>query len=81
MLTTVTDFNAGTSTTAVDQIEFDLSELNAANGDLSAAVADMQDGTSGALAASDDMSVQRITGDGQTGLAATEDLALRPVRY
>jgi len=77
MLTTVTDFNAGTSTTSVDQIEFDLSELNDADGDLSGNVIDMQDGTSGALASTDDMSVQRITGDGQTGLAATEIFLLQ----
>jgi hypothetical protein len=77
MLTTVTDFNAGTSTTSVDQIEFDLSELNDLDGDLSGNVKDMQDGTSGALASGDDMSVQRVTGDGQTGLAASEIFLLQ----
>jgi hypothetical protein len=77
MLTTVTDFNAGTSTTSVDQIEFTLSELNDLDGDLSGNVKAMQDGTSGALASSDDMSVQRVTGDGQTGLAASEIFLLQ----
>jgi hypothetical protein len=77
MLTTVTDFNAGTSTTAVDQIEFDLSELNDFDGDLSSNVKDLQDGTSGTVVSGDDMSVQRITGDGQTGLAASEIFLLQ----
>jgi len=77
MLTTVTDFNAGTSTTSVDQIEFDLSELNDADGDLTNNVVNLQDGTSGVVASTDDMSVQRITGDGQTGLAATEIFLLQ----
>jgi hypothetical protein len=77
MLTTVTDFNAGTSTTAVDQVEFTLSELNGATGDLGANVKDVLDGTGNVVATGDDMSVQRITGDGQTGLAATEIFLLQ----
>jgi hypothetical protein len=77
MLTTVTDFNAGTSTTAVDQVEFTLSELNGATGDLGANVKDVLDGTGNTVATGDDMSVQRITGDGQTGLAATEIFLLQ----
>jgi len=77
MLTTVTDFNAGTSTTAVDQIEFDLSEINDAQGDLGANVKDLLDGTGNTVVSGDDMSVQRITGDGQTGLAATEIFLLQ----
>jgi hypothetical protein len=77
MLTTITDFNAGSSTTGVDQVEFDLSEINDADGDLTAAVADMRDGAGNALASGDDMSIQRITGDGQTGLTATEIFLLQ----
>jgi hypothetical protein len=80
-LTTVTDFNAGTSTTGVDQVEFDLSELNLANGDLAGAVGNMTTGlgadnggaNSSRLATGDvSLTTQRITGDGQTGIAATE---------
>jgi Ca2+-binding RTX toxin-like protein len=80
-LTTVTDFNAGTSTTGVDQVEFDLSELNLANGDLAGAVGFMTTGlgadnggaNSSRLAAGGGvLTTQRVTGDGQTGLAATE---------
>jgi len=80
-LTTVTDFNAGTSTTGVDQVEFTLSELNAANGDLAGAVGFMTTGlgadnggaNSSRLASTGNtLTTQRVTGDGQTGLAATE---------
>jgi hypothetical protein len=80
-LTTVTDFNAGTSTTGVDQVEFTLSELNAANGDLAGAVGFMTTGlgadNGGANASrlastGNTLTTQRVTGDGQTGLAATE---------
>jgi hypothetical protein len=80
-LTTVTDFNAGTSTTGVDQVEFDLSEMNLANGDLNGAIdalvtglgADNGGSNSSNLATGNAvLTTQRITGDGQQGVAATE---------
>jgi hypothetical protein len=83
-VTTVTDFNAGTSSSGVDQLEVDLGELNAMEDDgaFGANLANFAVGAGTALGtANASLTVQQITGDGQTGLAATELFALQVGTY
>jgi hypothetical protein len=83
-VTTVTDFNSGTSSSGVDQIELDLNELNAMqdDGGFSADLVNFAVGAGTALATTGGtLTVQHITGDGQTGLAATELYALHVGTY
>jgi len=83
-VTIVTDFNAGTSTSAVDQIEFTLAELNAMENDGAFAtnVANFCEGDGSDLTTGGGtLIVQQITGDGQTGLAASELFAIQVGTY
>jgi len=83
-VTTVTDFNSGTSSSGVDQIEVDLNELNAMENDggFSANLVNFAVGAGTALGTTNaTLTVQQITGDGQTGLAGTELFALQVGTY
>jgi hypothetical protein len=83
-VTTVTDFNSGTASSGVDQLEVDLSELNALENDggFSADLVNFAEGDGTALTSTGGaLTVQQITGDGQTGLAATELYALQVGTY
>jgi len=74
--TVITDFDAGTSTTAVDQIDIDLSTLNAiaTTGTFATGIANIKTGHGGN--AVDDtnatLTLQKMTGDGVAMATATE---------
>ena len=71
----VTDFDAGTSSTQVDDIELDLSEMNALDGIFATAVVNLSLGNATNLA-SGDLVFQTITADATAAGATTEMLLM-----
>ncbi|MDA7467483.1 hypothetical protein N8942_06740, partial [Planktomarina temperata] len=68
---TITDFNAGTSTTTVDVLELDLSELNLLKGMFANVVTELVDGNAVTVTTGNPV-FQTISADASTGAATTD---------
>jgi Ca2+-binding RTX toxin-like protein len=68
---TITDFNAGTSTTTADVLQLDLSELNLLKGMFANVITELVDGNAATVTTGNPV-FQTISADASTALAATD---------